>query len=589
MRVKIYQLVVLVAVIVFNFSLSFAEKLQYSLRIDEELFNSYKVTINVSESNRARLVFSMPIWIPGSYFVGRYGDKVVNFTASGPDGKTLPVEKLSKNDWEVQTKGVSEIHINYDVLVSKHGFMGKALDSTGALVQGVTTWMYIRGLENLPVQVSIEPPQGWNVAVPLKQTQAANHFVATDYDNLADSPILMGALKDTVFYYRDKPHEIYFRGEADFSVKKFTEMVRRVVEYEVNLWGVMPYDRYVFQYTLMPGFRGGGGLEHANSTSIGLSAIKVMQDVNNAANVTAHEFFHLWNVKRLTSDQLMPLRYDREARMEALWWLEGVTSYYADLILERTGIWSTEKFLEKIAKEIEILQENPDRLQTTLAQSSWHIWEKGYGGTGISYYNKGELVGLLLDLTIRKVTNNTKSLDDVLHYLYQHYALEHRGFPDDGIEKAVEQVTGEDFGPFFDRYVTGLVELPYEKILGLAGLDVSIEKKPTPTIGRIRFLGERNRIFSIDEKGAAAKAGIRRGDLLVSADGQKITGREMFANLIKEKAIGDTLKLVINRNGSDIQFDVVVGQFDKVVCDLKVNPNATAAQKALRDKWLSIQ
>ncbi|HIE47771.1 TPA: M61 family peptidase, partial [Candidatus Bipolaricaulota bacterium] len=510
----------------------------------------------VSDFHRSRLVFSMPIWIPGSYFVGTYGDKVMNFAAVGADGAALPVEKLSKSDWEVQTRGVSDVRVSYDVLTSRHGFMGRALDSTGALVQGVTTWMYVRGLEKLPARVHINPPDGWDVAVALPATDNANDFLAKNYDELADSPILMGTLQDTVFYCYDKPHEIWFRGEADFSHKDFTRMVEKIVKHQIDMFGVAPYDRYVFQFTLMPSFRGGGGLEHANSTSIGLSAVKIMQDIKNAATVTAHEFFHVWNVKRITSDQLLPLRYDREARMESLWWLEGVTSYYAALTLIRTGIWSSDEFLKSIAREIEILQENPDRLQTTLAQASWNIWEKGYGGTGISYYNKGELVGMLLDLTLRKVTDNQKSLDDVFGYLWQNYALQHRGFADDDLQKVVEKISGKDFGPFFDRYVTGLVELPYREIMALAGVDVTLEKKPTPTIGRIRFLGERNRIFSLDDNGPAARAGLRRGDLLVSADGQKITSRKVFADIILNKSIGDTLVIVATRNGSDIRFDV---------------------------------
>ncbi len=564
-----------------------AEKLRYSLSIDQELYKTLKVQIKVEENTHKRLVFSMPIWIPGTYYVGTYGKNVLNFKALDSKGDTLRVEKLSKSDWEIQADGIRTINVQYKVTVPEHGFMGKALDSTGALIQGASTWMYVRGLEKLPAEVKIVPANGWRVATGLIPTKTAGLFSARNYDELADCPIMMGVLTDTVFTYLGKPHEIYFRNDAEFDRKKFTRMVQQIVRYQTGLFGGAPYDRYVFQFTIHTNERGGGGLEHANSTSIGLSSLKLMQDVENAAGVIAHEYLHLWNVKRLTSDQLLPLRYDREARTESLWWLEGVTSYYADLTLLRSGIWSVEEFLDHQEREIQTLQENPDRLETTLAQASWDVWEEGYASSGVSYYNKGQLVGLLLDLTIRKVTANKVSLDDVMRYLYQNYALQSRGFADDDLQRVVEKLTGKDFAPFFQRYVSGLVELPYKEILSLAGLETSIERIPTPTIGPLRFLGSRNRIFSIDSNSAAAKAGLRRDDQLVSADGQTITSQEMLSELLLKKNIGDTLKVVALRSGANINFDIVIDSFQKVQCEIKLMQNPSAEQLLIRNSWLA--
>jgi predicted metalloprotease with PDZ domain len=579
--------VILFISILCNQPLLHAERLRYSLAVDQELYKSLKVKIDVRDITKKRLVFSMPIWIPGTYYNGTYGKNVINFSALGPKRDTLRVEKLSKSDWEVQIEGENALTVQYDVLVPEHGFMGKALDSTGALVQGASTWMYVRGMETLPSEIDIDAPRGWRIATGLQSLESPGRYSARTYDELADCPIMMGALIDTSFTCLGKPHEIYFRNDAEFDRKKFTEMVQKIVRYQTGLFGGAPYDRYVFQFTINLNERGGGGLEHSNSTSIGLSSLALMQDIKNAANVTAHEYFHLWNVKRLTSDQLLPLRYDREARMESLWWLEGVTSYYADRTMLRSGIWSVRDFLDNQEKEIEKLQENPDRLQTTLAQASWNVWEDGYASTGVSYYNKGQLVGLLLDLTIRKVSHNKLTLDDVMLYLYQNYALQSKGFSDDDIEKAVEHLTCKDFAPFFERYVTGLVELPFRELMSIAGLDAKIEKTPTPTIGPLRFLGSRNRIFSIDANSAAAKAGLRRDDQLISADDQRITNQENLEQILLNKNIGDTLKMVVLRNGANISFDLVIDSFEKVQCEIKLMQNPSEEQLLIRNDWLA--
>ncbi len=564
-----------------------AEQLSYSLSIDQELYKRFNVTIHIRNSDKTRLVVSMPIWLPGSYHVENFGKNVLDFKATNDIGDPVRAIQLSQNDWEVLSEGVHNLVVSYKVQAEEHGFMGPALDSLGALVQGASTWMYIRGLENLPRTVHITPADSWQIATGLEPTADPQEFQCQNYDELADCPILIGHLIDTTFFYMGKAHEIYFRGEADFSLAKFTVMVEKIVRYQTGLFGGAPYHRYVFQYTILPGHKGGGGLEHRNSTSIGLSALKLLGDVNSAANITAHEFFHLWNVKRITSDQLMPLRYDREARMQSLWWLEGVTSYYADLTLVRTGIWTRRDFLDDQEKEIEILLDNPDRHNTSVAQASWDIWENGYYSSKISYYNKGMLVGLLLDVMVRKVTANEKSLDDVLRYLYQNYAQKGKGVADDDLQTVIEKLTQKDFGPFFDRYVTGLVELPFRDVLALAGLDVQINMQDYPTIGPLRFLSKKNRIYSIGATSAAAKAGLRRDDQLVWADGEKITGDEMLAKLIRKKKVGAILTLKAKRDGALITFEVPVEKYQKAGCSIKLIKNASAEQIKIRNGLLN--
>ena len=573
------------------FSLVFAQSLpgqdvHYHLRIDQELYKTVQVGIVVKNPAKPRLVVSMPIWVPGHYLVGNYGKNVVQLAATDLVGRPLRVEKLSHNDWEIQTLNVKDVRIDYQVLTSGINSWEKALDSSGALLEGATTWMYLRGFTARPIRLTIDQPDNWQIATALAFDAQSNAYRAENYDELVDSPILMGELRLSTFTHENHPHELYFRGEGDFDLAAFTAMVEKIVAYQCGLFRLIPYPRYVFLYTLVPGVYGYAGLEHRNSTTISISTLKLLQDIKSAANITAHEFFHLWNVERLTSDELLPLRYDRGPRTTSLWWLEGVTSYYADLTLVRTGIWSAEEFLQQQSQEIVRLLENSDRFETSLAQSSWDIWEHGYGTSRISYYNKGQLVGLVLDLTIRKITANEKSLDDVIRYLYRTFAMDARGFGDDDLQKAVETVTGKDFGAFFDRYVTGLVEIPFQELLRLAGWDTQIAKKPIPTIGPVRLLRPRNRIFSLDANSPASLAGIRKNDLIRSIDGEDFAGEEELAELFTTKQVGEVISVSAQRDGVSLSFSVKIGSIERITCEIHPSSSPTAEQLSIQQSLL---
>jgi predicted metalloprotease with PDZ domain len=579
----------IVFLVLLCFSSSRAEKLLYVLDVDSELFKAFEIRIDILDNTQKRLVVSMPVWTPGSYLVENYGDHVYNVQAESGSGEKLKIEKLSRNDWEIQTEKQPHVVLRYEVEVTPSGYWGPSLDSASAQVQGASTWMYIRNLQQLPMFVRINPYRNWCVGTGLERSDGKNLFIADNYDELVDCPILMGDLVDTLFTVQNKPHEIFIRGDAEYRLADLVRQVEKIVRFQVDFFGYIPYDRYVFLYTFLPDFKSGGGLEHANSTSIAISATEVSKDINSIANITAHEFFHLWNVKRITSESLKPLTYNRIRRTESLWWLEGVTSYYADITLVRTGIWTVDEFLQNIEKEIEMLQQNPDRLKTSLADASWNICENGYSGFGISYYNKGLLVGLLLDIMIRKVTDNRHSLDTVCQVLRDNYALQNKAFADGDIQKIVERISGKDFGAFFDRYETGTVELPYAEILKLAGIGVRIENKDEPWIGVVRLLGSRNRVFSIDADGPAGRAGLRRNDFLLAVDDVAVTDREDFARKIGQKQIGSTVKLTVERDKTKQDFFVVVETFRSIDCTLEMMDDVTSEQLSMRNSLLGIK
>jgi len=562
----------------------FAQALRYSLSIEKKSLPYVHVSIRIDEPLPRRLICSLPNWIPGAYEWREFGEQVVSFTAVNGEGQAVRVEKLSRNDWEIQPAAGSPLLISYAMQPVGRYFLGTSLDSSGGLLEGAATWMYVRSMENAPIEVNVSMPESWRWATALRKRSSG--FVAADYDELVDSPILFGALRDTVFNVDNRPHHIFFRGDAEIKIPAFTAMLQSIVQTQSEFWGGLPYQRYVFQYILSADERGASGLEHRASTTIRLSALEVMQDVKKAASISSHEFFHLWNVKRISSTAFLPLRYDREARTESLWWFEGVTSYYGDLFLMRSGIWSVNEYLTALAQEIERLQENPDRLQTSLAQASWRIWQNGWGGPGLSYYNKGELTGLLLDLFIRKVTRNQKSLDDVIRYMYHRYAETGTGIQDREFAGLVQQVTGKDFSPFFDRYVNGLVELPFQEILAFAGLEVKLESRPFPSIGRLRIIGPRNRVFSLDESGAASRAGLRRNDLILQLDGQPVAGEEGLYKQVQNKKVGDVCALLILRDTYEKTLHLTIDTVDRTSCRITLAESITDEQRSIRESWI---
>lgn len=547
----------------------------------------FYVTIHIANNDAPQLVFSMPAWMPGGYMLANFARRVADFQAVNSKNERLAVQKIDPNSWEIQTKGDPVIHVSYKVNIAHGAFMGKVIDSNFALVNGPSTYMYIRGHKNDPVTVKYNIPENWKIATGLEETQNPAIFTAPNYDVFADAPALLGLFKQFTFRLKGVPHVVAIKGPVNFDTGAFIRMIKKIVTYETQeIYRDIPYKKYVFIYTIYSGRRGGGGLEHLNSTTIGLSGDLLKENVKNGADVTAHEFFHVWNVKRIRPEVLGPFDYTKDVRTTSLWVCEGITSYYADLVLARTGIWGEAKFLKNQAKMISALQSNPDRFKTSAEMSGWNIWQNGYGGSGISFYTKGQILGMLLDLKIRHLTNNTRSLDDVMRFLNQWFAKWDVGYKDSDILRAVNAVSNQDFRPFFERYVGGTVELPYKKILGYAGLKPVFEKKKVPYIGKIAFFGPQNRVFAVDRESPIGKAGLMKEDHILKIDGRKIKNRGDLAKLLNAKKPGQTLKFLVKRDGKKITITAAVKSREKVMCKIETTASPAPEQLMMRKAWL---
>ncbi|MFQ6113944.1 MAG: M61 family metallopeptidase [bacterium] len=561
------------------------EKILYTLSVDEESFEYFHVKIEVNDLDSSVLNLRMPRWAPGAYRFREYFKNVRNFKAFDRAGNNLQVEKIGDNGWQVKASN-NYVMIEYDVKPAFEFWSESSLDSTYALVQGPSVFMYAEGKRLSPILVKYILPDGWNIASPLNQIGDKNLFYADNYDSFIDAPAQLGYFKKLTFELKEVPFELIFHGYSNFSVDSFLVMVKDICQYQVDLFGDIPFEKYVFFYKLLLGQRSGGGLEHLNSTTIGLSSERLAQTVTSAAQVTAHEFFHVWNVKRIHPKVLGPFDYTKEAHTTALWFCEGVTSYYETLTLVRTKIWSTQKFIDKIERQIELLQETPDRHITSAERASWSIWERGYGHSGVSFYNKGQILGLLIDLKIRQATKNRFSLDDVMRFMNWWFAKENAGFEPGDIERAISAISQTDFSEFFDKYVSGTMELPYKKILAYAGLNIEIQGTWIPSIGDFYFVGPRNRVVTVKANSPVEEAGLRRRDLILSIDGKDISRFSQVTELVKTKEVGSQLTLKVLRDGVELSLPVEVGKKEKTICEIEPMKKPTDLQLNIQKGWL---
>ncbi len=454
--------------------------LQYSVSMADPSTHYFHVELNCSGWDKDTMDFKMPRWSPGYYQLMDYAREVVSISALDKDNKPLAVRKLNGNTWQVVVRKGTPFSLSYEVKGDKKFVANSFLDSTHAYIIPEATFMYIDQRINTPASVRIILNKLWDkIATSLDPVPGStNEFFSPDFDILYDSPILIGNLDELPhFYVNGTEHRFIGYKTGSFDREKFISNLQKAVQAGVDIIGEVPYKRYTF-IAIGPGR---GGIEHLNNTTVSFEGdgLDNPERMNRMLNFLAHEYFHNYNVKRIRPFELGPFDYDKENKTNLLWVSEGLTVYYEYLIVKRAGLINEEVFFRNLEGSINAFENSPGRSYQSLTQASFITWSEGpFGRQGedasksISYYDKGPIVGLILDFAIRQATMNKKSLDDVMRLLYlKYYKKLQRGFTDAEFQQACETTAGRSLNLEFE-YVYTTREIDYFKYLSYAGLKI---------------------------------------------------------------------------------------------------------------------
>ncbi len=568
----------------------------YTLSIPEPHTHYVEVTMQIDNIDQDETDIKMPVWTPGSYLVREFPKNVEGFKAKN-GSNALEFNKIAKHTWRINTKDVKSMQVSYKVYAYELSVRTSYVTSDKAYLNGTSIFMYVDDRVDLPTTVSIEPYGTWKqISTGLDNDGHKWTLTAPNYDVLADSPILIGNHEIHEFTAQGIPHYIAIDGEGNYDVEQMKKDFIKVADVETELFGEHPCEHYT--YIVLNTENSYGGLEHLNSTSLifprwGYSS---QNSYMKFVSLAAHEYFHLWNVKRIRPKALGPFDYQNENYTNLLWVMEGFTSYYDEYLLRRGGWLSAEQYLNNmLTKVFEYCENTPGSEVQSLTQSSFDAWIKYYrknentNNCCVSYYQKGAAVTSLLDLAIRHETKGAKSLDDVMRYLYQEfYKKQQRGFTDEEMQKTIEDIAGTSFQEFFDSYIYGCKPLDYNKYLGYVGLEITDhnEGNTNPYLGASISLDEgRLMVKSIVRNTAAWHGDLNVNDEVIAINGYRVN--DNWGKFIKAQKPGDTVELTINRDGKLRTLQLELTNNPKSSFQISKKSDASSAEKKLYEEWLS--
>lgn len=536
----------------------------------------------------------MPVWTPGSYLVREYARHVQDFSARNASGAELKWAKANKNSWRIDPNGAREVIVRYNVYSNELTVRTNELNSQHAFFNSTALLMHPRGHINAPSTVTVIPYGNWKVATGLRKVAGKeNTFRAENFDILYDSPFEVSDFKEISFEVLGKMHRYVITGDGNYDLQKLATDTAKIIEESHKIFGELPYEDYLF----IVNTRGRGGLEHLNSTALqwtrnGFTGSNYI----GFLSLVAHEFFHLWNVKRIKPDALGPFDYENENYTNLLWVAEGLTSYYESVLLRRAGLISDREFFSIKASAIQALQERPGRFQTSLEESSFDAWIKYYRqdensvNNQISYYDKGEIVGFLLDVEIRGRSNGKHSMDDVFRELNVEFAKKNRNFTPSDFKRICEKYAGSSLNDFFAKYVEGREELDYDSVLNRIGLQLITHNANLPEIpffgADVTQQGERLNVARVLAGSPAQNGGLNFNDQIVAFDGLRAS-QQAWQAFLNEKKPGDKVRLTIFRFDEIKELEVTLGGRHRPDFRIVKNPSANENHMRLYKEYVN--
>jgi predicted metalloprotease with PDZ domain len=564
---------------------------------DNKLFH---VTASVENIHQARLNLSLPVWTPGWYSVENYAKNLVRFKISDASGKVLPHQRKHKQTWSVNTRGLRHIRVEFDYRADQLMANQAWITNDFAFFTGTQLFLMAEGHRASPSTINFRIPADWKIISALKETSDPLTFTSPDYDTPVDAPTEIGRFDVTRFEVEGKPHYFTAAPADSFSAegtRKFTQMLEKIATAQGAIFGGLPYDKYIFFYFFWPpGATRQANLEHSSSQVVICPPAELAErDVGRLAWTASHEFFHLWNVKRIRPVEMWPYDYSGENETALLWVSEGFSDYYGSLARYRSGLTSRAEFLKEVGANIRDVEKNDARNYISLAESSTATW-LSYGDlsdrSSLDYYSQGQYLGVLLDLSIRHDTKGRASLDDVMRGLYRDFYQHAKGFSIEDMIRIINRLTNRDYHDFYRRYVSGVEVPPTDAILAYAGFRIEKTALQLPALG---FGGRPpfDRVFtvgSVAPGSSAADAGLLVGDVITATDGEKQNNPSVRAKMNSPELVGKTIKLTINRAGQEheISFEVGSRKAQEVYNVVELS-QSTPQQVAIREGWLNLK
>jgi len=579
------------------------EPVRYVISFPEPATHYALVEALLPSAGRASVEVFLPVWTPGSYLIREYSRHLEGIEVTSPEGKPLEFSKVSRNRWRFQTEGQVEIRFSYRVYCREMSVRSNWVEDSFALLAGAATFVTLTDGQHLPHDVTLILPDNWKTSMTgLSEAPdlAPHHYLAPDYDTLIDSPITAGNPEIHFFRVAGIPHYLVNEGGAgDWDGARAASDVEKFIEVCQTFWGSLPYQKYLFLNMIT---EAGGGLEHHNSVCMMTSrwSTSTRKAYLGWLDLASHEFFHVWNVKRLRQVELGPLDYENENYRRCLWVAEGVTDYYASLIVRRAGLSTPQEYLTGVNSEgglsgiIQKLQTTPGRLAQSLEEASFDAWIKLYRpdentiNTTISYYTKGTVVAWLLDARIRRVTGGAKSLDDLMRLAYARWSGE-RGFTAQEFKAAAEEIAGVSLREFFSRNVETAGELDYSEALEWFGLRF----KTSSSEGRKGWFGIETKVdggrlvvTKIPRSTPAWIAGINVDDEILALDDYRVKP-DQFSKRLENYLPGREVSVLVARREKLQRINVTLGEEPGKQWQLEQQPEASAKQRENFRVWLN--
>ncbi|HEX7367790.1 MAG TPA: PDZ domain-containing protein [Pelobium sp.] len=552
------------------------------------------VEMNIDNIKSNQIVLKMPVWAPGSYLIREFAKNVEGFTATA-NNQEISFEKVRKNAWKIETKGKKSITVKYRVYCFEVSVRTSFVDASHAFLSPTGIFMYPENGINQPSTVKVIPHVNWKkVSTALAEVPGEKFtYHAKNFDWLFDSPIEVGNQDVFEFNAAGVQHTVAMVGGGNYDKERLKKDMAKIVERETAVFGENPNSNYLFIVHNQQS--GGGGLEHLNSTVLGASREGYTDEktYKNFLSLVAHEYFHLWNVKRLRPVALGPFDYDNENYTTNLWVAEGFTAYYDNIMVERIGAYTADEWLGIIEDDINAVENRSGNNTQTLSQASFDAWIKSYrpnentSNTTVSYYVKGSLIACLLDLEIINASDAKFSLDDAMRYAYnEFYKKKGTGYTDAEFKMVLEKFTKSNLNQFYADYINGTKKLDFDKYLRYAGF--SLTEKPAapdkPYLGITLNKGT-NEIASVSRNTAAWDCGLNVNDKIIEINGEQVESPLAYVN---DKKVGDDLVFLVNRDGILKSFKVKLRASAAKKFQIKQLDNTNEKQKAVLEKWLSL-